>query len=143
MCPELIFDQSIGDLFVVRNAGTIFNPEVIGSVEFAVSQLGVPPGGDDGPQPLRRDCGGGVGDSAERRGGGGGQAVAPLVKQLKRKGYSGEALESEVSRLNTRHVVESLLRRSPHVRQAVTQGEVMIAAAFYELATGEVVWTDR
>jgi carbonic anhydrase len=39
--PEIIFDQGLGDLFVIRVAGNIAGPSQIGSVEFAVSNLGV------------------------------------------------------------------------------------------------------
>lgn len=38
---ELIFDQSIGQLFVVRVAGNIVTPEVVGSLEYGVAALGV------------------------------------------------------------------------------------------------------
>lgn len=38
--PELLFDQDLGDLFVVRVAGNIVTPTQLGSLEFAVSQLG-------------------------------------------------------------------------------------------------------
>lgn len=38
--PTLIFDQGLGDLFVIRVAGNVVTPEVLGSVEFAVDQLG-------------------------------------------------------------------------------------------------------
>lgn len=38
--PELVFDQTLGDLFVIRIAGNVAVPAVTGSVEFAVSQLG-------------------------------------------------------------------------------------------------------
>ena len=44
MAPELIFDQGVGDLFVVRVAGNIVSgagPPVKGSIEFAVAVLGV------------------------------------------------------------------------------------------------------
>jgi len=37
---ELVFDQGIGDLFVIRVAGNIVAPSLIGSVEFAASQFG-------------------------------------------------------------------------------------------------------
>lgn len=40
--PELIFDQGLGDLFVIRNAGNIVGDYEIGSVEYAVEALGVP-----------------------------------------------------------------------------------------------------
>ena len=38
--PELVFDQSLGDLFIVRVAGNIATPSQIGSIEFAVEQFG-------------------------------------------------------------------------------------------------------
>ena len=38
--PEIIFDQGLGDLFVVRAAGNVAAPSQVGSVEFAVSRLG-------------------------------------------------------------------------------------------------------
>ncbi|MBK6765476.1 MAG: hypothetical protein IPG71_03870 [bacterium] len=41
VAPEIVFDQTHGDLFVIRVAGTILTPEVVGSVEFAVEALGV------------------------------------------------------------------------------------------------------
>ena len=39
---ELVFDQGLGDLFVIRVAGNIVAPSQVGSVEFAVSQFGMP-----------------------------------------------------------------------------------------------------
>ncbi len=38
--PEIIFDQGIGDIFVIRVAGNIASNEVIASVEYAVAHLG-------------------------------------------------------------------------------------------------------
>src|SRR5690606_34992881 len=37
--PELIFDQGLGDLFVIRNAGNIISDYELGSVEYAVEHL--------------------------------------------------------------------------------------------------------
>ena len=39
---EIIFDQSLGDLFVVRTAGLVLDPTTIGSLEYAVAHLQVP-----------------------------------------------------------------------------------------------------
>ena len=39
---EIIFDQGLGDLFVIRVAGNIVAPSQVGSVEFAVERFGVP-----------------------------------------------------------------------------------------------------
>ena len=38
--PTLVFDQGLGDLFIIRVAGNVVSPEELGSVEFAVDQLG-------------------------------------------------------------------------------------------------------
>jgi carbonic anhydrase len=40
--PEVIFDQGLGDLFVVRVAGNIVDPAGMGSIEYAVGHLGTP-----------------------------------------------------------------------------------------------------
>ena len=42
MPAEIIFDQGLGDLFVIRVAGNIVAPSQIGSIEFAVEQFGTP-----------------------------------------------------------------------------------------------------
>jgi len=39
---ELVFDQGLGDLFVIRVAGNIVAPSQVGSIEFAVEQFGTP-----------------------------------------------------------------------------------------------------
>ena len=40
VAPEIIFDQKLGDLFVIRNAGNVADEEVLGSIEYAVEHLG-------------------------------------------------------------------------------------------------------
>src|SRR6476646_730489 len=42
LAAEIIFDRGLGDLFVVRTAGHIIGPEVLASVEYGVTVLGVP-----------------------------------------------------------------------------------------------------
>lgn len=39
--PEIIFDQGLGDIFVIRNAGNVLDEHVLGSIEYAVEHLGV------------------------------------------------------------------------------------------------------
>ena len=38
--PEILFDQKLGDLFVIRNAGNVVDINVLGSIEYAVEHLG-------------------------------------------------------------------------------------------------------
>ena len=40
VAPEIIFDQKLGDLFVIRNAGNVVDDDVLGSIEYAVEHLG-------------------------------------------------------------------------------------------------------
>ncbi|NJP08479.1 MAG: carbonic anhydrase [Leptolyngbyaceae cyanobacterium RU_5_1] len=40
VCPEIIFDQGLGDLFVVRVAGNVVNDMILGSIEYAAGHLG-------------------------------------------------------------------------------------------------------
>ncbi len=42
VAPEVIFDRGIGDLFVVRDAGNVVDPLVIGSIEYGVGHLKAP-----------------------------------------------------------------------------------------------------
>ncbi len=42
VAPEILFDQTVGDLFVVRTAGQVADRAVVGTVEFAVKELSVP-----------------------------------------------------------------------------------------------------
>ena len=42
VAPEIIFDQKLGGLFVIRNAGNIVDEEVLGSIEYAVEHLETP-----------------------------------------------------------------------------------------------------
>ncbi len=42
LAAEIIFDRGIGDLFVVRTAGHVIGPEILGSIEYAVAVLNTP-----------------------------------------------------------------------------------------------------
>ena len=42
VAPEILFDQQLGDLFVIRNAGNVVDEDVLGSIEYAVEHLESP-----------------------------------------------------------------------------------------------------
>lgn len=42
MPPEIVFDQKLGDIFTIRNAGNIVDQTVLGSIEYAVGHLKTP-----------------------------------------------------------------------------------------------------
>lgn len=138
--PEILFDQTQGDLFVVRVAGTLLTPEVVGSVEFAVEALNVK------LVVVMAHSGCGAIEAAVSdlplRG-----AVSAVIARLgtlviakRKEGFTGEELASEVSRQNTRNLVSQLPQQSPAIMEALEAGVISISRAYYDVATGLVQW---
>ncbi len=137
--PEQVFDQGLGKLFVVRDAGNILNPDAIASIEYAVANLGsrlivvlghescgavkaaiqTPPGKDAGSPSLNelvtqiRSNLGAVTSSSDPK------LRAPVIK-------------------NIGSVARELLLRSKIVHDAVSSGKVRIQEGIYDLDSGKV-----
>jgi carbonic anhydrase len=143
VAAEIIFDQGLGDMFVVRTAGHVIDSAVLGSIEYAVTILNVPlivvlghdscgavkatlAALDDGAVP-----GGYVRDVVER--------VTPSVLLGRRDGLT------RVDEFEARHVNETaaqLARRSAAIAERLESGTVAIAGLTYHLADGRVVLRD-
>jgi carbonic anhydrase len=129
---ELLFDQSIGHIFVTRVAGNFVTPEIIGSLEYAVAVLGV--------KVLlvlgHSHCG--AVKAAMKSDDAPGQIssfyahLRPAVDQS--SGNLDKAIEA-----NARLQSELLRTSSPVVRKAVAAGTLKVATGVYDLATGRVV----
>ncbi|NUO19867.1 carbonic anhydrase [bacterium] len=138
--PEILFDQSQGDLFVIRVAGTILTPEVVGSVEFAVEALNV----KLVVVMAHSGCGAinaAVSDLPMRG------AVSAVIARLgtivvakRKEGFTGDELASEVSRQNTRNLVAQLPQQSPAILEALEAGSISISRAYFDVASGLVQW---
>jgi carbonic anhydrase len=144
VAAEIIFDQGLGDMFVVRTAGHVIDSAVLGSVEYAVTVLNVPLivvlghdscGAvkatlsvlDDGEVP-----GGYVRDIVER--------ITPTVLQGRHAGLT------RVDEFETRHVndtVSQLSIRSAAIAERLAAGTVAIVGLTYHLADGRVVLRDH
>jgi carbonic anhydrase len=144
VAAEIIFDQGLGDMFVVRTAGHVIDSAVLGSIEYAVTVLDVPlivvlghdncgavkatlAALDDGALP-----GGYVRDLVER--------VAPSILLGRREGLT------RVDEFEARHVVETgaqLLMRSAAVAERLNAGTLAIVGVTYRLADGRVVLRDH
>jgi carbonic anhydrase len=143
VAAEIIFDQGLGDMFVVRTAGHVIDSAVLGSIEYAVTVLNVPlivvlghdscgavkatlTALDDGVVP-----GGYVRDIVER--------VTPSVLQGRHAGLT------RVDEFETRHVndtVTQLRIRSSAIAERLAAGTVAIVGLTYHLADGRVVLRD-
>ncbi|MEU9865855.1 carbonic anhydrase [Streptomyces sp. NPDC047971] len=137
LAAEIIFDQGLGDLFVVRTAGHVLGAEVLGSVEYATSVLGcrlvVVLGHDscgavaaarasveDGtPAP------GFVRDVVER--------VTPSVLAARAAGLTED---SDIIDTHIRHTADLLMERSRVLAAQVASGEVAVVGLGYQLADG-------
>jgi carbonic anhydrase len=144
VAAEIIFDQGLGDMFVVRTAGHVIDSAVLGSIEYAVTVLDVPlivvlghdncgavkatlSAIDDGVVP-----GGYVRDIVER--------VTPSVLQGRHAGLT------RVDEFETRHVndtVTQLRIRSVSIAERLGAGTVAIVGLTYHLADGRVVLRDH
>jgi carbonic anhydrase len=137
VAAEIIFDQGLGDMFVVRTAGHVLDSAVLGSIEYAVTVLNVPlivvlghdscgavkatlAALDDGEVP-----GGYVLDIVER--------VTPSILLGRKEGLT------RVDEFEARHVTATarqLVSRSKAVSDAVESGALAIAGVTYQLADG-------
>jgi carbonic anhydrase len=140
--PELVFDQGVGDLFVVRVAGNVVSEpgfKVKGSIEYAVAELGaslVLVLGHTGCGAIKAA----IAHIAERDALPG--SIKPLVAALRpavvrAKGQPGDLLANAI-RANVALGVEFLRTLPPILAPAAKQGRLKVAGGVYDLATGRV-----
>jgi carbonic anhydrase len=135
---EIIFDQSLGDLFVVRTAGLVLDPTSIGSLEYAVAHLHVPLlviKGHEGCGAVTAAV-----EHPEATEGHIGSIIAqisPAAAQARQDGNNGRDLIEATMDLHLKYLEETLLR-SPIIREAVDAGRLEIVVAKYFLHAGQV-----
>jgi carbonic anhydrase len=138
--PEYLFDQSLGDVFVVRLAGNVVSPEAVGSVEYAVEHLHVPL-----VIVLGHSNCGAVGAALSDKAAEGSISnlvsyIKPAVDAAKQKGFAGDELPGAVVAEHARHGTEVLLHNSRIIDDAVKSGSVSVLSAAYDLKSGKVAW---
>jgi carbonic anhydrase len=144
VAAEIIFDQGLGDMFVVRTAGHVIDSAVLGSIEYAIVVLKVPlivvlghdscgavnatiQALEDGAVP-----GGYVRDVVER--------VTPSILLGRREGL---ARVDEFEAYHVNETVKQLRNRSTVIAEGIDNGSVAVAGATYHLADGQVVLRDH
>lgn len=132
--PEILFDQGLGDLFVVRVAGNILDDAVLGSIEYAAEYLDVPL-----VMVLGHERCGAV--SAALKGGTAIGHIGSLVDAIqpaiaKTKSLSGDPLDNAV-RANVQMVVEQMKVSKPLVDLIGSQ-KLAVVGGRYDLDTGTV-----
>ncbi|MBY8871717.1 carbonic anhydrase [Micromonospora sp. PLK6-60] len=139
LAAEIIFDRGLGDLFVVRTAGHTAGPEVLGSVEYAVTVLNTPL-----VVVLGHDSCGAVQAAREavRTGtpppghlGAVVDAVLPSLRQAADRGV--EDIDAIVD-IHIAQTVEALVSKSAALAAAVAAGRCAVVGMSYRLGAGEV-----
>lgn len=135
--PEIIFDQGLGDLFVVRVAGNVVGPVELASIDYSalvlLSSLIVVMG--------HESCGAvtavlngqtkGIEAIAKK--------IAPAIVQSSNK--PGNPLENAIKD-NVRKVVKQL-RKSAIIAELITQKKIDVIGGYYHLTSGEVEFLKR
>ena len=127
VAPEIIFDQKLGDLFVIRNAGNIVDEEVLGSIEYAVEHLETPlvvVMGHAACGAVTATCHGG--DLPGH--------IADLAKRIK------PSIETDCC------IDDNAKRHAQRMARLIEEDEIVhhvgakVVAAFYNLQSGKVDW---
>ena len=128
---ELVFDQTIGHIFVTRVAGNVVTPEIIASLEYGVAVLGV--------KTLvvlgHSNCG--AVKAAMKADTVPGQ-ISTLYQHLRPAVEQSAGNFAKAIETNAKIQAELLRTSSTVIRDAVKAGKVKIEAGVYDLATGKV-----
>ena len=127
VAPEIIFDQKLGDLFVIRNAGNIVDEEELGSIEYAVEHLETPlvvVMGHSACGAVTATCQGG--DLPGH--------ILDLAKRIKPSINTNCCIDDNARRHAAR--MAKLIQCDPIVKHVNAQ----VVSAFYDLQSGKVEW---
>ena len=134
---ELLFDQGIGDIFVIRTAGNNVNSEmVMGSVDYAIEHLGV--------KVLlvlgHGSCGGVTGAISEGKEEHGniGSLLSTIRNDVSQ--YVGKLDNLDAAIRHHAHVQVERIIAYPHVAEKIENGELLVKQAYYDVNTGKVTY---
>ncbi|MFE9423695.1 carbonic anhydrase [Kitasatospora sp. NPDC006697] len=137
LAAEIIFDRGLGDLFVVRTAGHVAGPEVLGSIEYGVAVLGCPL-----VVVLGHDACGAVAAtrSAVEDGATAGGYVRDVIEKVTPSVLAARAAgrteDQDFIAAHIEHTVDLLLDRSRTLSEAVEAGRAAVVGLSYRLADG-------
>ncbi len=139
LAAEIILDQGLGDLFVVRTAGHVVGPEILGSIEYAVDVLDVPL-----IAVLGHDSCGAI--AATLQSISSGQYPPGFMRDVIERvllsvlPVRDQALADPASAVaeHTLYTAELLVDRSPLIAERIRQGRCAVVGLLYQLAEGSV-----
>jgi carbonic anhydrase len=133
--PELVFDEGLGDLFVVRTAGESADSLALGSLEYAVEHLGIAVIVVMGHQrcgAVKAACSGESPHSANLQ-----ALTAPIAGSCSKVDQNNTETFEVAARDHIHRVAQELLAKSAILKKAVQEGKLTIIESYYSLDTGE------
>jgi len=139
VAPEHIFDQGLGDLFVVRVAGNVINDFVLGSVEYAAEHLGVQLVvilGHERCGAVKAAVDGGEASGFI------GSIVNKIVKSVQKALEDDECADGVCEAATDHNIREAVeeAKDSDLIDHLVEEGALQVVGAKYNLCSGEVIW---
>lgn len=131
--PEILFDQGVGDLFVVRVAGNVVGPLEMDSIEYAVKVLhsvAILVLGHESCGAVDAVMKGQTADIEAVA-----ELIAPAAEEAKQRG--GNNLLKTATEINAKRMAHSLLD-SPLIAQLVKEQKLLIQSGYYNLQSGKV-----
>jgi carbonic anhydrase len=133
--PEILFDQGLGDIFVIRVAGNVIDDNALGSIEYAVDHLGTKlvvvlghtkcgavsaaAAGGEVPGHIKSIC----------------EAISPAVEKARTQ--EGDLVENSIIN-NIKEIVNKLRISEPVLKELVDDETIMVVPAEYDITSGKV-----
>lgn len=142
VAPELIFDEGLGDIFIIRDAGNVVDPVTMGSIEYGVEHLHTPL-----LVILGHEKCGAVTAALDAKGKPEGnigailRKIMPAVHKAKKAGKDRESTLDLAIKENVRNTYTDVMK-SKIVSELVHEGKLKVVAAEYYLGTGTVEMID-
>lgn len=142
---EILFDQGIGQLFVIRVAGNIENTDIIAGLEYACGVIGsklIMVMGHENCGAVKAAC-----DNVELG------YITKLVKKIKpsvdilesaETDFTGTAYINEIAKINVMITIDEIREKSKILRELEQSGTIKIVGAYYQVHSGKVeILTDN
>jgi carbonic anhydrase len=133
--PEIIFDQGIGSLFVVRVAGNIEDPDILGSMEYAVAEKDVTVVVVLG----HKNCG--AIHAAFEKVDTANKELVKLIAHVKMDVIPNDKPPYDASaKHNVKKTIDNILKGSQTIREKQASGKLIVVGALYDVGKGSIDW---
>jgi len=137
--PEILFDQGLGDIFIIRVAGNVVDPIALGSIEYGAEHLNAPLlfilghtncGAVKATLEAKGKPEGNIGAIVKK--------IMPAVEKAKKKGGTEDEIFEAAIKENVKNVYDDVMKKSNIIPHLVGEGKLKIVAGEYDITTGEV-----